>query len=281
MIKLVQITAFLATGLHVASPENAATTETTDRLIKNFPAVNQGLLSEAEFRCGSIALGSWLIWLTKNEGLPMPTRHEGQSSPVFDRAGLTAREQVILTEVDTLAGGRGEISLLRLVETLIHYTRRHAGDAKLEIYYYNLPDESLLHQLVEAGLPALLLQGIYKTNQQSEQFERVRGHYSCLIGKNEDHLIANTFAQNQAFSIRELPMNQLIESDRYRPTGSESYLYLRCPPEELPHYTFRAFAPSNADTARKQVIHGKPLFARADETILIEGALAFRVVGNR
>jgi hypothetical protein len=46
-------------------------------------------------------------------------------------------------------------------------------------------------------------------------------------------------------------------------------------------YTFRAFAPSDAETARKQVIHGKPLFARPEETILIEGALAFRIVENR
>ncbi|WP_146209316.1 hypothetical protein [Coraliomargarita sinensis] len=248
------------------------------RLIEDFPTVDQRVLTGAEFRCGSIALGSWLIWLTEKEVLSAPVERKTESSPIFNQAGLTIEEQAILAEVDTLAGNTGEISLMRLIETLIQYCHRNAGDTGLEIYYYNLPNDNLLHQLVDSELPVILFQGIYRKNSQSKQLERQRGHYSCLIGKNGEQLIANTYAQNQVFTVEALPMKSLIENDRYRPTGSESYLYLRCPPEQYPRYMFRAFVPSAPQTARKQIFRGTPLFARPEETILIEGALAFRVV---
>ena len=126
-------------------------------------------------------------------------------------------------------------------------------------------------------IPVILFHGIYGTDPNTGQLQRTKGHYTCLIGQTEEHLIANTYAINYPFTLKDLPMTQLNQQDRYKPSGLESMIYLRRPETNTPRYRFRSFAAEDKAHAKLQLNTGGQIFAEPNETILLEGALVFQI----
>ncbi|NQY31924.1 MAG: hypothetical protein HRT56_01975, partial [Coraliomargarita sp.] len=82
--------------------------------IKKFPAINQRTIVGAENRCGTIAIGSWLLWFAAN-GYPELALPEAPTigSP-FESTTLRKEYRSTLTQFDQLCGGKGEIRILTL-----------------------------------------------------------------------------------------------------------------------------------------------------------------------
>lgn len=246
------------------------------RQIDNFPSVDQGKIQGAEFRCGAIALGSWLFWLSEYE---VPELHRVEAVPAdnpFIQAPLDSEIRKVLAWVDHACGGTGEIKILRLVECLVEYV--HAvkeSSLKCFIYYYNLPSEALLRELYSQNAAVVLIHGIYRQDPTSRLLIRNRGHYTCLINQTDHGLVSHTYGKDYPFSLDRLSMSEIVIKDRYRPKGAESLVYLHYPKDAFPRYTFRSYAPEDCEHALKQKHRNLFGFANAQEIILLEGALAF------
>ena len=244
--------------------------------INNFPEINQRNIKGAENRCGTVALGSWLLWFTDN-GYPMLSSPERavQNNP-FSVAQLEPKQRTVLSQLDENMKGTREVKLYRLIEALIQYFHAQQTDAlKLNIYYYNLPEKTLLKQLTKTDHAIILFHGIYSVDTAKGQLTRSYGHYSCLVGSNDTGLIANTYARNYSFSLKPIPMDDVSPEFRYRPTSLKSYVYLNCPEEEFPRYQFQTISPSDKQHALLQTNEAGNIFAYSNETILLEGVIVF------
>lgn len=259
---------FISSTLLVAKP-----------ITENFPQIDQRKIIGADDRCGTVALGSWLVWLAENGHPSIVTdgKIRARSNP-FYAAKIPLKAQKALGELDQLCGGDGEIKLLRLVEGLVDYLHRLPNESlRTVIHYYNLPNDTLLRQLYNQNASIVLLYGIYQQDTSSQQLYRVVGHYTCLLGHTDIHLIANTYATDYKFNLDKIPMERLATKDRYKPSGTESLVYMHYPKDEYPNYTFRSFAAQDPTHALQQTHLGSPLFANSKQVVFLEGALAFWV----
>jgi hypothetical protein len=246
--------------------------------LANFPAINQREIKGAEFRCGTVALGSWIQWLTDEGRIASPRIAKPDSQTPFTHADLPEETRTILARLDVLAGGRGEIKLYDLVGALVQYMHELPDHSQfLTIHYYNLPNETFLRQLQRQNLPIVLFHGIHRKDPDTGRIKRVDGHYTCLVGQTERYLTANTYARNYQFNLSDLPMSQLSEKDRYKAAGFDSLIYMRYPEKDFPRYRFKSFAPGKKDQALLQTNVGGQVFAEANEVIFLEGALVFQV----
>lgn len=268
---------FLALTTQLVYSSQAAALVEAQR-INNFPSINQRALPGAEDRCGTIALSEWLVWLTDAGALQVPLMTDDGGRSGIDVTSLPEAQQAVVSELDKILGGSGEISLLHLVGSLVEYVHRHSKvDAQLEMTYYNLPRTEFLRELVALKSPILLLHGIYERDSNTQQLVRVDGHYTCLIGKKSSHFLGQTYGVDYVFTLDDLPMRTLQPDDRYRSAGTESLVYLRFPESEYPRYHFRSFAPVDRKQASLQSNREGPGFAQTDQIILLEGALVFSI----
>lgn len=245
------------------------------RKISDFPAINQHRIAGASERCGTIALGSWLLWLGEN-GYPelLAVDHTIANNP-FASATIPRSARNTLSRLDATLGGRQEIKLRRLIEGMIDYFHQQPTEAlELTLRYFNLPNEIALRDLNGSGAAVVLLHGIYRTNATTGELMRVRGHYTCLIGQTKEELITNTFGQNFTFELAKIPMQRLQAKDRYRAKGLESLVYLHCPAANYPRYRLNVYAAQNGELAQVMKIRDGRSFAKPNEAILLEGALA-------
>lgn len=268
----------LTLGYLLATASLAASERPKHTGIENFPSINQREIKGANFRCGTIALGSWILWLTEEKGLPTPEGLRVDPSHPFSNSTLPENTKAMLTHLDTLAGGESEIMLSRMIETLVEYAHQLPDETlKTTIHYYNLPSEAFLRNLQAQAIPVILFHGIYETDLTTGLLRRTKGHYTCLIGQDNQHLIANTYAMNYRFHLSDLPMTLLDKPDRYKPSGLESVIYLRRPEQDYPRYRFRSFAAQDKDHAKLQLNTGGQIFTEPNEIILLEGALIFQI----
>jgi hypothetical protein len=245
-------------------------------IIEDFPQIDQRRIVGAEERCGTVALGSWVVWLAENgsPALLLDETPNAAHSP-FASARISPEAQQTLSAIDDLCGGRGEIKLLRLVEGWVDYLHLLPDDSlRTVIHHYNLPNEALLRQLTDQNASVILFYGIYQKDAATGQLSRAYGHYTCLMGHTDRHLIANTYATNYRFNLNAIPMERLHPRDRYRPKGGESLVYLHYPKAEYPRYTFKSFAPQATEHALLQKDAAAPLFTNVNKVALLEGALA-------
>ncbi len=89
--------------------------------IHDFSAIDQRSIEGASGRCGTVALGSWLLWLGTH-GTPelLSTDPPIDGNP-FARAALPAAARSTLSQLDATCGGTQEIKLLRMIEGLVDY----------------------------------------------------------------------------------------------------------------------------------------------------------------
>lgn len=249
-----------------------------EKLFQNFPQINQREIEGAEFRCGSVALGSWLIWLSENGQSSLSREKLRYPENIFAQAEIALNERIILSEIDQVCGGTSEIKILRMVEALVEYIHGLPDQSyAVDIEFLNLPSEQTLKALLNQRTAIILIHGIYQTNPSTGQLGRVTGHYTCLLGYKQNHLIANTYGNNYTFNLVKIPMSQLTPNDRYRPLGGTSLVYLHYPSANYPRYRFKSFSAADPDNALLQRNHSSQLFAEPDQSILLEGALSFKL----
>lgn len=245
------------------------------RRISDFPAINQHRIAGASERCGTIALGSWLLWLGEN-GYPelLAADHPIVNTP-FASVTIPQGARNTLSRLDAAHGGTQEIKLRRLIEGMIDYFHQQPTDSlELTLRYFNLPEETALRALNDSGAAVVLLHGIYRTSPSTGELMRVRGHYTCLIGETKGALIANTFGQNFTFQLAKLPMQRVQVEDRYRAKGMESLVYLHYPKVNYPRYRLNVYAAQSEEFAQVLKMQEDRSFAESNEAILLEGALA-------
>ncbi|TVP79788.1 MAG: hypothetical protein EA353_05405 [Puniceicoccaceae bacterium] len=247
-------------------------------VIEDFPQLDQRLIPGAMYRCGSITLGSWLIWLSQDESSvfqafsPSP---EIAAHP-FLEASVEPDARMILAEFDALCGGQGAIQMLRLAEALIRYFHAHTDDSyQLQLAYYNLPDAALLQQLHDSGGRVSLLHGIYADSPSG--LRRREGHFTNFLGITDASMVGSTHGQCYTFGLSSIPMEALAPGDRYQPKGGDSYIYMRCPEKTYPRFNYRSHSPRSRNEAVEVKIGEGPAFAGSEEVILLEGALVFWV----
>ncbi|MGC6424749.1 MAG: hypothetical protein ACON4O_07165 [Lentimonas sp.] len=244
----------------------------------DFPEINQREIAGVEDRCGTIALGSTLLWLGKNDFPELLSTKDPILNCPFSQTDLEATEIATLSNLNHQLGGTKEIQLYQLIQGLVRYFHSEETEAlSLNLYYYNLPEEDLLKRLVDHRKAVILFHGVYKEDPQTKQLERAYGHYSCLTGLSDDRLVANTYGKNYTFTLDPLPMRKLSPKSRYQPTSIQSYIYLKCNPEDFPRYRFTSFAANNKEFTQLQRNEAGQLFAYPDETILLEGALVIDI----
>ena len=243
--------------------------------IIDFPQINQQQIPGAENRCGTIAMGSWFVWLSENGFPELFDFPEIEIPTPFSNTSLPTTTRSALSNLDLLYGGNGEIRLYNLVQGAIEYIHQiPKRPLKIALYYYNLPDETLLRSLLTSEASTILVYGIHRTDPETNLLERVTGHYTCLLSASESALTANTYGNDYRFTLNAIPMKSLRAQDRYRPTGLASLIALKYPEDEFEDYTFRSFAAAQPDIAHQQIKQSGPALCKANETVLLEGALA-------
>ena len=125
--------AALASTLAAAGPQG----------IVDFPKINQQQILGAENRCGTIAMGSWFVWLSENGFRELFDFPESEIPTPFNNTSLPHTTRSVLSNLDLLYGGDGEIRLYNLVQGAIEYIHRiPERPLQIALYYYNL---SLIH----------------------------------------------------------------------------------------------------------------------------------------
>ncbi|WP_162028641.1 MULTISPECIES: hypothetical protein [unclassified Lentimonas] len=240
----------------------------------DFPRINQQTIAGASERCGTIALGSWFLWLGEH-GTPELLAERPLAESPFAVSTVDPSAQATLSQLDTILGGTQEIKLQRLIEGGVAYFHQQpTEELELVMRYFNLPDEEALRRLNESGAAVILLHGTYRTNATTDELARINGHYTCLTGQSEEGLTINTYARDFTFSLTEIPMLQLQSTDRYKAKGMESMIHIHYPKADYPRYQLRVYAAAQSEFAQMLQFKGGQSFARPDETVLLEGALA-------
>ena len=88
--------------------------------ISDFPQINQQAIAGANERCGTIALGSWLVWIGEH-GTPELLAESPAARSPFMSPKVDASAQATLSQLDAIIGGTHEIKLQRLIEGAVCY----------------------------------------------------------------------------------------------------------------------------------------------------------------